>query len=265
MALALPPPPGCLPRLLPSPPQPDSVTPELPLPVLITRATQVWGSAPSRRTPNPQVPAQCHRGAGSRPLESQKPQIPELPHLGQWGPGPHPGSALSIRGESGCCPLPQNGEPHLPGPHQPAPAWQPAKNTATPFALGVPEGQAPDPWPFPAAVPIRSRHPARLRASGRPGLRSKLVGRWASGRRLGMESRCARASPGSPAGGPGEAGRGGRVTRSRRREGHRGVWAVDCWAEFLNLSFFLSLFLKKKPPSCVIIFMGSAILAKICL
>lgn len=64
-----------------------------------------------------------------------------------------------------------------------------------------------------------------------------------------------------------EAGHWGKKKKKKQltnvgEDGHRGVWVVGCWVEFFHLSFFL---LKKKPPSCVIIFMGSAILAKICL
>lgn len=58
-----------------------------------------------------------------------------------------------------------------------------------------------------------------------------------------------------------KAGKGGKETPQCWRRGHRfGLWFV------VGLCFLIFLsFLKKKPPSCVIIFMGSAILAKICL
>ena len=57
-----------------------------------------------------------------------------------------------------------------------------------------------------------------------------------------------------------KAGKGGKETPRCWRRGHR------FGLGFVGLCFLIFLsFLKKKPPSCVIIFMGSAILAKICL
>lgn len=57
-------------------------------------------------------------------------------------------------------------------------------------------------------------------------------------------------------------GKGGKESRSHRRRGaQRGLGCGSLGRVFKSL-FFLK---KEKPPSCVIIFMGSAILAKICL
>lgn len=201
--------------------------------------TQVGGSA----SPSPcTVPPR----RGVLALESPN---STLSHLSKWCPaGPILAAPSPLEGRVGAVGFPARSAP--PAGSSPAgPRLATRQKHSHPLWMrNAKRSRRLTPGPFrflPAAAPTLSLPPPPTppAASARPRLRSKLVGHWAS------VSRWARRAAGL---GPpwaallvGEARRAkGRLTRSRRREGHRGVWVVDGWAEFLNLS----LFLKKKAP-----------------
>lgn len=231
VALALPPPPGCLPRLFQSPPQPYNITPELPVRVLADPSLGVCIPKSLRSV------AEARRGVQAL----EPPNSTTLPPEQAVTRRAHPCRALSVRGERGCCRVPSTERPTCRVlTRRPQPGNAP-KTQLPSLGEECEEVRPPDPWPFPPP-PSCSPHPEpptppRLRASARPWLPSELVGHWASVSRWAR--RAAGLGPPRAALLVGEARQAkGRLTRSRRREGHRGVWVVDGWAEFLNLSFF---------------------------
>lgn len=81
--------------------------------------------------------------------------------------------------------------------------------------------------------------------------------------RLGGKSRWGLSLPGQPRWWKRSGGQRGQ--RHSLMSEEKGTEGFGLSAVGLTFFFLIFLFLKKKPPSCVIIFMGSAILAKICL
>lgn len=156
--------------------------------------------------------------------------------------------------------------PTLPGPHPCPQALAAGQKCSLPFTLRRWKGQAPGALALPGAAsqPQVPPRPATPDLVILPLCAPRLweEAGWSLGvcEQAGVQSRCGSASPGQPRWQEEERrAQGARKVANVEGEGHRGVLS------FASFFSFFHIFFKKKPPSCVIIFMGSAILAKICL